>query len=184
MASLARPAPARTAFAEVRFLGMLERPLVLTGELAWLGGDHLRRSVATPYREQSDIADGTLRVQRGQRPPREVSLARAPELKGLLLSFQALLSGDAAALADAFEVHADGDAARWTLHLVPRDAALRRRVTAITVDGAEREPRCMRLDEADGDRSVTLFGAAAEPLPSPHATRAELDARCSGAAAR
>lgn len=184
VASLARPAPARTAFTEVRFLGMLERPLVLTGELAWLGGDRLRRSVASPYREQSDIADGTLRVQRDGRPPREMPLARAPELKGLLLSFQALLSGDAAALAGAFELRADGDGAHWTLHLVPRDAALRRRVGAITVDGSAREPRCLSLDEADGDATVTLLGAAAEPLPPAHVTRAELAARCSGAAAR
>lgn len=182
--SLARPAPAHTAFTEVRFLGMLERPLVLTGELAWLGGDHLRRSVATPYREQSDIADGTLRVQRGERPPREMPLTRAPELKGLLLSFQALLSGDAAVLAGAFDLRADGDDAHWTLHLVPRDAALRRRVRAITVDGGAQEPRCLSLEEADGDATVTLLGAAAEPLPSAHVTRAELAARCSGTAAR
>src|SRR5471032_1701128 len=58
ISALGQPAPARTAFAEARFMQVLDRPLVVSGELAWLGGDQLQRRVDQPSQETATIADG------------------------------------------------------------------------------------------------------------------------------
>src|SRR3546814_10151110 len=98
IAGLGQPAPAHTAFAEARFLQVLERPLVVSGELAWLGGDKLQRRVDHPQQETATIADGEVTQQRAGKRPRHFSLKRAPQLQALLDSFGALISGDAARL--------------------------------------------------------------------------------------
>ena len=182
IASLAQHAPARTAFAEVRYVGVLTRPLILHGELAWLGGARLERDVATPYRETTRIDGDQVRVMRPGQPPQDFDLGRAPELKGLLTGFRALLSGDAALLHGAFRVRASGDARAWTLQLTPRTAALARRLTGISVDGSGHALRCLRMDQGNGDTSFTLLGALATRALPATPTPAALATLCAGSA--
>jgi hypothetical protein len=180
VASLGRPAPASTPFAEARFMKMLDQPLVVSGELAWLGGDRLERRVEQPNREVSTIADGEVSQQREGREPRRFSLKRAPQLQILLDSFVAMLGGDATRLEQAFAIQYSGnDARRWTLTLTPRDPKLVRTVSRIEIDGAGNEPRCMRMQEADGDLAVDLLGDLAAKMPAAP-TRDALAALCRG----
>jgi hypothetical protein len=181
IAALGRPAPAHTAFAEARFLHMLERPLVVSGELAWLGGDRLQRRVQQPHAETSTIADGEVTQQREGKAARTFSLKRAPQLQVLLDSFVALLSGDAARLQQAFAVQHSGDpGGAWTLTLTPRDARVARSVERIVIDGQGGESRCMLMHEADGDLAVDLLGPLAARMPA-QPTREALQALCQGA---
>jgi hypothetical protein len=181
IAALGQPAPARTAFAEARFMRVLDRPLVVSGELAWLGGDRLQRRVDHPQQETATIADGEVTQQRAGKSPRHFSLARAPQLQLLLDSFVALLSGDAGRLQQAFEISQAGDAATaWTLTLAPRDAKLAKTVASIAIDGVGRQSRCMRMQEADGDLAIDLLGALASKMPA-QPTREALQALCQGA---
>jgi hypothetical protein len=177
VASLGRPAPARTAFAEARFMKVLEQPLVVSGELGWLGGDKLERRVDRPAKEVSTIADGEVTQEREGRKPRRFSLKRAPQLQVLLDSFVALLGGDASRLEQSFAIRHDGDAAGWTLTLTPRDAKLAQTVASIEIDGRGREPRCMRMQEADGDLAIDLLGELAARMPAAP-TREALAALC------
>jgi hypothetical protein len=180
IAALGQPAPARTPFAEARFLRMLDRPLVVSGELAWLGGDRLQRRVDHPQQETASIADGEVTQQRPGKSPRHFSLARAPQLQVLLDSFVALLSGDAGRLQQAFDIQQTGDvAAVWTLTLVPRDAKVAKTVASITITGYAKESRCMHMQEADGDLAVDLLGPLAAKMPA-QPTREALQALCGG----
>jgi hypothetical protein len=180
VAALGQPAPAHTAFAEARFLNMLDRPLVVSGELSWLGGDKLQRRVDRPQPETATIADGEVTQQRDGRRPRHFSLKRAPQLQVLLDSFVALLSGDAARLQQAFEIRQDGDAhGAWTLTLVPRDARVAKTVASIRIDGVGDQSRCMHMQEADGDLAVDLLGPLAAKMPA-EPTREALQALCQG----
>ena len=81
VARLARPAPARTAYTEVRFVHLLRKPLVLHGDLSYDGPGKLGKSVSAPYRETTTIADGNVEVQRDGRGTRKFELTRAPELE-------------------------------------------------------------------------------------------------------
>ncbi|HEY8586976.1 MAG TPA: LolA-related protein [Rhodanobacter sp.] len=181
IAALGQPAPAHTAFAEARFMRVLQRPLVVSGQLSWLGGDQLQRSVEQPRRETATIAEGEVTQQREGRRPRHFSLKRAPQLQVLLDSFVALLSGDAARLQQAFEIHQEGDVTgAWTLTLVPRDARVARTVSSIRIDGYAGQSRCMHMQEADGDLAVDLLGPLAAKMPV-EPTREALQALCRGA---
>ena len=180
IAALGQPAPAHTVFAEARFLQVLARPLVVSGELSWLGGDQLQRRVDHPQQETATIANGEVTQQRVGKSPRHFSLKRAPQLQVLLDSFVALLSGDAGRLQQAFEIRQTGDAAAaWTLTLLPRDAKVAKTVASITIDGYAKQSRCMHMQEADGDLAIDLLGALATKMPA-QPTREALQALCQG----
>lgn len=166
IARLAKPAPATVEFTEVRFSRLVREPLIVSGELGYSGPNSLDRRVTTPYRENTSIRGESVKVERDGEKPRSFALKHAPELRGLLTGFSALLAGDAKALRQSFTVHATGSDDAWTLKLVPPDAKLGRRLRAIEVTGAHAEPRCFSMLTADGATSILLFGVAAkEPIP-------------------
>jgi len=176
---LARPAPATTAYTEVRFVGMLKQPLVLHGELQYGGAGKLGKRVDRPFRETTTIADGSVEVQRADKPAQRFSLDRAPELQTLLAAFGALLGGDAATLAKYYLVDAIEAGSDFSLKLTARAARpgkLNRVV--VSVDGSGNEPRCFSLYQPDGDASVMLLGSlAAAPLPDAP-TRSAIEKLC------
>jgi Outer membrane lipoprotein carrier protein LolA-like len=161
IAKLARPAPSQVAFKEVRFSSLLRAPLVVSGELAYAGPTSLDRRVLEPYREHTAIRGDSVRVEREGAAARTFALRRAPELRGLLSSFAALLAGDRHTIEREFETALSGGAERWTLTLTPRDARSRKKLQRIVIEGAGDAPRCFTLHNADGAASVMLLGAAA-----------------------
>ena len=180
VAGLAREAPARTAFSEVRFSGLLDRPLILHGELEYDGPGKLARRVDTPYKENMTIENGEASVQRGDKPVRKFSLTQAPELEGFLRGFAALLGGDADALKRDFELSAIGNAKTWRLKLTPRDDRLAKRITAIEVDGTDKSARCFHTIETDGDVNVLLVESLADAKLPTRPTPPMIDALCRG----
>jgi hypothetical protein len=181
IAALGQPAPARTAFAEARFLKVLDQPLVVSGELAWLGGDQLQRRVDHPHQETASIANGEVTLQRAGKSARTFSLSHAPQLQVLLDSFVALLSGDGSRLQQAFSIRQTGQAGgAWSLTLTPRDAKVAKTVASIVIDGEGRQSRCMQMQEADGDLAIDLLGPLADQMPA-QPTRESLQALCRGA---
>jgi len=179
IAHLARPAPADTAYTEVRFVGMLKQPLVLHGELHYGGAGKLGKRVDRPYQETTTIAEGNVEVQRADKPVQRFSLDRAPELQTLLAAFGALLGGDAATLAKYYQIDALQAGDDFSLKLTARAARpgkLNRVV--VSVDGRGNEPHCFSLYQPDGDASVMLLGTlAAASLPDPP-TRGALEKLC------
>ena len=166
IARLAKPAPATIEFTEVRFSKLLREPLIVSGELGYSGPTSLDRRVTTPYRESTSIRGESVKVEREGEKPRSFALKHAPELRGLLAGFSAMLAGDAAALRKTFTVNATGNDDAWTLELIPPDTKLGRRLKAIEVTGSHADPRCFSMTTADGANSILLLGATAkEPVP-------------------
>jgi Outer membrane lipoprotein carrier protein LolA-like len=165
---LAKPAPAIVAFREVRFSALTTEPLIVSGELGYDGPASLERRVTQPYRETVSIRGESVRVEREGETARTFGLNRAPELRGLLSGFTALLAGDAAAIERNFRVAANGGDAAWTLELTPADSKSRRRLQQIVVTGRADTPMCFTMLTPNGGASVLLLGAAAErELPNP-----------------
>jgi hypothetical protein len=182
VASLKREVPARTPFSEVRFSSLLERPLILHGELEYEGPGKLSRTVRSPYDEHMTVAGGQASVQRGDRPARTFPLSQAPELEGFLRGFAALLGGDAAALSRDFTLTASGNPNAWHLKLTPRDDRLAKRITALEVDGTGKSARCFHTFEADGDVNVLLVESLADAKLANRPTPPMIDAICRGIA--
>jgi len=176
IARLARPAPASTAFTEVRFVRLLRKPLVLRGQLDYNGPGQLGKRVDAPYRETTKIAAGAVEVTREGRTPRHFDLQRAPELQALLTGFSALLGGDADSLRQFYTISVVENATTWTLTLAPLTPS--QHLRALVVDAAAGEPHCFTVQQSDGDSSTLLLGPlAAKPLPQP-LTPAAIAAMC------
>ena len=178
---LARPAPAKTAFVEVRDSALLAAPIVVSGSLEYRSATVLSKQVEKPYRELTVVAGEDVRVERAGTPARRFSLKRAPELRGVLASFAALLAGDRATLEKYFTLQGEQAGAYWTLRLTPREAKVRKRVATVEFVGAGDAARCFIVSEPDVDASITLLDAlATAPLPQPPAREALLRACRSG----
>lgn len=174
--ALARPAPAATAFVEVRDSPMLKAPLRLSGEYRRPDADTLVREVRAPYAETTTLRGGEATLERAGKPPRTFALSRAPELASLQSSFGALLAGDTAALHAHYRIEASGTRERWVLQLVPRDAKLAARLRNLRLHGRGDELRCIETMPAKGEVQRTLMGAAAQAA----AEGADLAALCRG----
>ena len=90
LARLARPAPMRTGFVELRGSALLKAPLRLTGEYRRPDRDTLVREVRAPYAETTTLRDGDVRIDRDGRrawtmalTPREAAVAA--RLRGITL---------------------------------------------------------------------------------------------------
>lgn len=164
---LARPAPMRTRFVELRESRLLKNPLRLSGEYRRPEDDVLVREVRAPYAETTTIASdkagaGTATIARDGKSPRTFALSRAPELAGLQASFGALLSGDREQLESYYTASSEGTRQDWVLTLVPRQPGLAAKVHDITLHGRGAELRCIETrTPADPEPQRTLLASAA-----------------------
>ena len=184
LARLVRPPPDTTTFVEIRYSALLAEPLVASGRLEHRADGALVRQVTAPYRETTTLRGENVRVEREGGRPRSFSLDRAPELRGMLASFGALLTGDRAMLERHFGVVASGSDARWQIELSPLDERLQRRLVAIRVDGSGDRARCFTMTEPDGDASVMTLGVPDRASLPESLARASLQAWCAGEAER
>jgi len=177
---LARPAPSSTPFIEARFSPLLSRPLVVSGELRYLGSGSLERIVQKPYSESAAIHGDAVTVRRGNAAPRHFSLEQAPQMRSLVASFSALLSGDVENLRSAFALDLHGTERDWTIGLTPIDPRVHANIRSILVSGSATEPRCLTTYQANADIDVMLLaGAARGPIPA-EPDRKWFEARCRG----
>jgi hypothetical protein len=160
LSRLARPAPMRTQFVELRGSRLLKKPLRIEGDYARPANDTLVRQVRVPYAETSTIRAGSVTIARNG-ASHTYSLDRAPQLAGLQGSFGALLSGDRAQLERAFRIDSDGTRERWTLRLTPKDARMAAYVRGLTLYGRGAELRCIETQPVKGDLQRTLLAGAA-----------------------
>jgi hypothetical protein len=157
---------------------LLREPLVVSGELGYLGEGNLDRRVTNPYSETTTIRGNSVRIEREGEGSRSMLLDRAPQLAGFLSAFGALLGGDSDALQKTFSVTAIGDeAGDWELELVPLDDRARRRVGMIAIYGSGEQLRCVTTIDSERTGSVMLLGAEAPPI-SPASSLDALIAHC------
>ena len=181
LSKLARPAPMRTSFVELRGSALLKAPLRIEGEYLRPRNDTLVREVRSPYAETTTIRAGEVTIARGGKS-RRFSLARAPELVGLQASFGALLEGDRKLLEQHYRVATEGTRQQWTMVLVPKDKTLAAKVRDITLRGRGAELRCIETQtvatkKKPGDLQRTLLAGAARAAES-SSTPQQLAALC------
>lgn len=179
LAKLAKTPPVSTPFVQVSYRGVLDRPLVVSGTMKWLGADRMERDIEKPFTAVAKIGDGEVSVQRGQGEVHRMPIARAPQAGAMLAGFRALLGGDVNALQQEFTLAADGADAHWVVTLTPRTDALKRQLASIVIDGRNAEPRCLTVNDANGDTSITLVGELAKAgLRSAAPLQSAVAARC------
>lgn len=174
---LKRTPPVSTGFVEYRFSHLLKKPLRTSGTLEYRADGVLARNVDSPYHELTEVNGDQVRITRGDKPVRTLSMQRAPQMRVLLGSFRALLEGRLVPLQQDFAVTLNDDDASWTLLLKPRDPQLARHLARIEVHGSGNRPFCLEALEPDGDGAITLMSDAPVAGGTPPA-RAELERSC------
>lgn len=164
---LAQRRTAEARFTEERHVTGFDSPLRASGTLSFTAPDRFVRQVLEPRPESMSVQGNTIVLRRGGRS-RQMTLDAVPELTALVEAMRGTLNGDAALLQRHFETRVDGDAGRWTLTLLPRDARLASQVREMQIAGQAGEIRSVGLWMTNGDRSLMLVdnlppGAPASP---------------------
>jgi Outer membrane lipoprotein carrier protein LolA-like len=162
MQELAARPSGHVTFTEVQHLGVLDRPLESSGELLYQAPDRLEKRILKPRPETLVLAHGVLSATRGKHT-RTMELAAWPQVAPLLESLRATLTGDRATLERIFSVALEGDAARWTLKLTPKDPEAARAVSRVIITGGNAKLETVEILAADGDRSLLTIGAEVAP---------------------
>jgi outer membrane lipoprotein-sorting protein len=153
MANLAQHKGGRAKFVEKRYLAVLDRPLVATGEMTYTAPDRLEKRTLTPQPETMLLDKDTLNLERGTRRY-SINLASRPEALAFVDSIRGTLAGDRAALERSYGLHLAGTPERWTLTLLPSDTRIAALLQRIVVSGSRDRIRSIEYVQADGDRSL------------------------------
>ena len=159
MALLKSSHPGRATYHETKYIAVLDHPVETSGTLSFAPPDHLEKK-SEGLNAETLVADrDTVVIERGGRK-QTLSLAQYPEIGVFVESIRGTLAGDEAALEKAYGLSLSGDAARWTLSLVPREESLQRIVKRIEIEGVQGRVRRVEIQQADGDRSVMVIAPA------------------------
>ncbi len=159
MALMGRVETSRVAFEETKHVSTLTAPIVRRGTLRYVRPDRLEMHVETPFFERMDIAGNMLTIET-RRGIRQIDLAGEPGPAAWVAGIRATLAGDRPALARHFAYELRGQAARWTLTLLPLDPALSGVIQRIAIEGAQAQLTRIEVDERMGDRTVLIVQPA------------------------
>ena len=163
MGELAGNPGGRATFTEKRYLALLDRPVLSSGEMHYIAPDYLEKRTLKPKPERLLLDKGQITVERGKQKI-TLRLAEQPEILAFVTSIRGTLSGNRAALEHNYALHLAGNREAWTLTLSPSDTRIAELVTRITIIGKRGQVSSVEYLQADGDRSVmTIEPVAANP---------------------
>jgi len=160
MALMGRVETSSVAFQETKYVSTLTAPIVRRGTLRYVRPDRLEMRVETPYFERMDIVGNMLTIE-SKRGLRQVDLAAEPGPAAWVAGIRATLAGDRPTLARHFAFELRGQAARWTLSLMPLDPALSLVIQLIAIDGEQAQMTRIEVEERTGDRTVLIIETGA-----------------------
>jgi Outer membrane lipoprotein carrier protein LolA-like len=162
MSLLAKRQHGHVEFVEQQFLSVLDHPLESSGEMRYDAPDRLEKRTLAPRQETLVLSGGILTVDRGK-SHHVVDLHAYPQAQPFIESVRATLAGDRGALEQIFTLDFNGNIAKWTLTLVPKDPKVRRSVAQVRIDGAQDQLLKVEIRQADGDHSLMTL----RPAPTP-----------------
>lgn len=133
-------------FQQTQHLKLLSKPLHASGSLLLVRGKGLLWTVKSPFQSHIKLIGGHL-YSNGQAS----TLPGGEQFADQLMD---VLAGDIDALKPRFHIQADRQGNQWRLVLTPRDDALAKAISKLTL-GGERSPHYFRIDYPNGDYSLT-----------------------------
>ncbi len=161
---LSRSPVVRADVTQEKTLAILSRPMRSQGRLLFSHEHGLYWAMHSPIASETIMTrDALLSITDGQR--RVMTVAEQPALAAVGNIFFPVLSGDLAALHNAFTLTTEGDAQGWSLILVPRNEPLSRFIASITLNGNTDLER-MELIDLKGDSTRMQFANVQRTPPS------------------
>ena len=156
MNDLAQYKGGRAKFVEKKYIALLDKPVIATGEMNYIAPDRLEKRTLTPKPELLILDKDTLTLER-EKQKLTINLANQPEALAFVDSIRGTLSGNRAALEKNYLLHLAGSAEKWELTLLPSDQKIATLIQRITVAGRKNQIVSIEYLQADGDRSVLLI---------------------------
>ncbi|HEX5803112.1 MAG TPA: LolA-related protein [Azospira sp.] len=153
MQDLAQHQGGRVRFVEKKYIALLDRPVVSSGEMTYTAPDRLEKRTLQPKPELLLLDRDTLTVERGKQKF-VLRLSEQPEAQVFVDSIRGTLSGNRAALERSYALHLSGTRERWSLSLLPSDQRIAALVSRITVGGSRNQVDSIEYLQADGDRAL------------------------------
>lgn len=153
MADLASNKGGKARFTETRYLAVLDKPVISTGELSYQAPDQLEKRTISPRLEILQLNGDILNLERNQKKL-SIQLSRHPEALAFVDSIRGTLSGNRVALERNYAIRISGTPNKWTLTLLPNDQLIATVVLRITIAGSKQQIHTIEYLQADGDRSI------------------------------
>ncbi len=162
MADLAQNPGGRARFVEKRFMALLDKPVIASGEMLYSPPDRLEKRTLLPKPEILILDKDTLSMERDKRRL-SINLGSRPEAQAFVESIRSTLSGNRAALERHYSLQMQGTSALWTLTLVPTEPGIAALLRRITITGSKSQVRLIEYLQVDGDRSELAIEAVDTP---------------------
>ena len=153
MQQLAKHPSERATFTETKTIGVLDQPVVSSGELIYSPPDRLEKTTLKPIRESLVVRGNDLTVERDG-TKRQLRLPQYPEILAFVEALRGTLVGNRTLLEQHYALSLAGTERDWRLALTPLDDRMRRWVKQIKVTGSDKGVTTVETLQADGDKSV------------------------------
>jgi hypothetical protein len=161
MDGLASQRGGKAKFVEKKYISLLDKPVISTGEMSYNAPDRLEKRTLTPRPETLQLDKDLLSIERDKQKF-TINLGNQPEALAFIDSIRGTLTGNRAALEKNYLLQLGGNEDKWVLTLLPSDQKISALVLRIVVSGSKSQIRSIEYLQADGDRSVMTL----EPILS------------------
>lgn len=155
MQTLAQVKHAQGKFKESKYLSVLIAPMDSSGTLLFVAPGHLEKHTLKPKVESLVLDQGVLTIDNKARNiKRTLVLQEYPAVWAFVESIRSTLAGDLPTLQRFYKVRLEGDAAKWSLRLLPLEQKTRAVVSEIAISGSGARVTRIETSEANGDHST------------------------------
>jgi hypothetical protein len=155
----------RAEFTQTKQMAAMKKPLVISGRFVYAQPQGVLWQIERPYRMTYVLAEEHIAEIGEDGVRRERSVRDVPGLAQVGRVVRAMLGANTAPLQEYFDLSAQGDSAKWSLRLTPRQAQIAQFLSSMQISGG-RFIETVELAEAGGDSTRIQFrqSVAAETL--------------------
>jgi hypothetical protein len=154
-ALLAAQLPRTLSFEEVRESPWLAAPRRSRGQLQVRPDGGLEKRLTEPRAETWRLLPDRLEWVGPDGAVKTLRTADAPALSALSAALRRVVAGELLALRDEFDVNLSGQAALWTVRLLPRRSEVARHLDALDLQGTGGQLQVIIIQEHSGERTTT-----------------------------
>ncbi|MFY9329518.1 MAG: LolA-related protein [Georgfuchsia sp.] len=153
MQDMAQQKGGRVRFVEKKYIAILDKPVVSSGELAFIAPDRLEKRTLLPKPELFTLDKDHLEIERGGKKY-SLRLSNQPEAVAFADSIRGTLNGNQQLLEANYTLQLSGTPEAWSLRLLPFDPKIAALVSHIDIKGNHNRIITIEYQLADGDRTV------------------------------
>lgn len=153
MQILSRNKTGQATFVEKKYIGIIDKPVLSSGELSFKAPDRLEKRTLKPRPESLILEGDKLTVSQFEKRSISINLQDQPEVASIVGSIRGTLLGDLTALEKNFQIGLSGTEQQWKLELIPLEISAAKLISRISIRGNAADIHSILFEQADGDRS-------------------------------